>query len=159
MSKKMVYGIAGIMTAVMLMISGVVALVVLNQSAAAVPMAQVQAAPASPAQAPINAPAGDSAPQAAFSPDVAAQIAMNAAPGTQLTKTPELVSFNGTVAYEVVLNQGTVYVDASSGKILSNSVPQVAGGNGQFGGRGGEGSERSGGQNPFGGLFGGDHDD
>ncbi len=156
MSKMMVYGIAGVMTAVMLMVSGIVAFDVLNRSASAAPMAQVQAAPA---QLPANAPAADAASQAAFSPDVAAQIAMNAAPGTQLTKTPELVSFNGTVAYEVVLNQGTVYVDASSGKILSNSVPQVTGGSGQFGRQGGEGSEHSGGQNPFGGFLGGDHDD
>jgi ABC-type Fe3+-hydroxamate transport system substrate-binding protein len=35
---------------------------------------------------------------------------------------PELVSYEGTPAYEVVLEQGNVYVDASSGAILYNGA-------------------------------------
>lgn len=46
----------------------------------------------------------------------AAQAALNLAPGAQLMSTPELVNFQGTTAFEVVLDAGTVYVDANSGQ-------------------------------------------
>lgn len=51
-----------------------------------------------------------------ISADAAAQAALNLAPGAQLMSTPELVDFQGTTAYEVVLDAGTVYVDAGSGQ-------------------------------------------
>ncbi|MGB8645408.1 MAG: PepSY domain-containing protein [Anaerolineae bacterium] len=163
MSKKMVWAIAGVLTTVMLMASGVVALAVLSRTTSAAPLGQIQAAPADPAQLPTEAPASDSGAQATLSADAAAQIAMKAAPGAQLTRTPELVNYNGTVAYEVLLDQGTVYVDAGSGKVLSNSVPQLTNGSGRFGRRGGEESEHQfGGQNQgqgLDGLFGGNNDD
>jgi len=40
-----------------------------------------------------------------------------------LLATPELVSFQGTVAYEVHLDRGLVYVDATTGNVLYNGVP------------------------------------
>ncbi|MFN8441695.1 MAG: PepSY domain-containing protein [Caldilineaceae bacterium] len=54
--------------------------------------------------------------------DEAAQIAQKLAPTAKLQGTPELVNFQGTVAYEVVLDQGKVYVDANNGKVLSNGL-------------------------------------
>lgn len=58
-----------------------------------------------------SAPAADT-----ISADAAAQAALNLAPGAQLMSTPELVDFRGVTAYEVVLDAGTVYVDAASGQ-------------------------------------------
>lgn len=56
-------------------------------------------------------------------------IALNLAPGAKVTKTPELVSYQGTAAYEVILDRGAMYVDAQSGAILAsnvvNNVPNV----------------------------------
>jgi hypothetical protein len=59
-----------------------------------------------------------SAPSAAgqVSADAAVQSALSLVPGAQLLNTPELVNFEGTPAYEVVLDAGTVYVDAASGQ-------------------------------------------
>jgi uncharacterized membrane protein YkoI len=76
----------------------------------------------------------DQAPQTAAAPDTpavgadrAATIARELVPGATLTKQPELVMFEGTPAYEVVLNQGTLYVDANSGSVLYNGVSAAAG--------------------------------
>lgn len=52
----------------------------------------------------------------------AAQIAQKLAPTAKVLGTPELVNFQGTVAYEVVLDQGKVYVDANNGNVLSNEI-------------------------------------
>lgn len=54
--------------------------------------------------------------------DEAAQIAQKLAPTAKLQGTPELVNFQGTVAYEVLLDQGKVYVDANNGKVLSTGL-------------------------------------
>ncbi|OGO66863.1 MAG: hypothetical protein A2Z37_08485 [Chloroflexi bacterium RBG_19FT_COMBO_62_14] len=56
------------------------------------------------------------------SPEQAAMIAMGVVPGATLTATPELVSFQGVVAYEVILSRGKVYVDATSGAVLYNGT-------------------------------------
>jgi len=60
------------------------------------------------------------------SPDQAANIAQNVAPGATLLQQPRLVNVSGTIAYEVKLSQGLVYVDATTGQVLYN---------GAFGGR------------------------
>jgi hypothetical protein len=41
--------------------------------------------------------------------------------GGTLLRQPELVSFNGRAAYELIFDRGQVYVDATSGAILYNS--------------------------------------
>ncbi|WP_448605261.1 hypothetical protein [Thermoflexus hugenholtzii] len=64
-------------------------------------------------------------PQAQISPARAIWIAMNVAPGSALMKEPELVLFQGILAYEVVLDQGTLYIDANTGRILYNGIPPV----------------------------------
>ncbi len=60
--------------------------------------------------------------QAALTPQRALEIALITAPGTVAQRIPELVDFQGVVAYEVLLNAGTMYVDANSGAILYNGV-------------------------------------
>ncbi|NOK63358.1 MAG: peptidase [Chloroflexi bacterium AL-W] len=57
-----------------------------------------------------------------ISADRAAVIALDAAAGSRLTQTPELVNFEGVVVYEVLLDQGSIYVDAQTGTILHNGV-------------------------------------
>ncbi len=156
MNKQMVLWLSAGLTLVMVAAFGAAFLSIINRSTPA-PAARVEAAPA-PLTTTLPA-ATESPVQAALSADVAAQIALNVAPGASLTKTPELVNFQGTVAYEVLLDQGAVYVDANSGKVLANTAAQnIAGANSTQ--RGGEGFEnRSGGEHEgFGGLIGG-HDD
>lgn len=62
----------------------------------------------------------------AITSDQANEIAQKAVdPGQVALKKPDLVSFQGQTAYEVVFNKGSVYVDAQSGEILFNgTVPQ-----------------------------------
>lgn len=57
-----------------------------------------------------------------ISPEAASVIALLSAPGSILQKTPDLVDYQGTVAYEVALNRGLVYVDASTGTVLFNGA-------------------------------------
>ncbi len=70
-------------------------------------------------------PAAASVP-AAVSAEKAAEIARKAvSPEQSMTKAPELVDFQGAAAYEVVFDNGSVYVDAASGDVLFNgTVPQ-----------------------------------
>lgn len=90
--------------------------VITEQSVKPTP-AQPQASPPAP-----PAPAAPAAPAYPISADNAGAIALAAEPGTQLMATPELVDFQGTVAYEVVLDAGKVYVDANTGQILYDGV-------------------------------------
>jgi uncharacterized membrane protein YkoI len=111
---------------------------------------QVQAPPqptAAPEPTPVPAPTAPPAPTYAISPDMAAAIALGAVPGATLTRQPELVDFQGTVAYEVVLDRGNVYVDANSGQVLYNGAATTAS-------SGGHGGEHDGGEHDSGG-----HDD
>jgi uncharacterized membrane protein YkoI len=54
-------------------------------------------------------------------PDQAAAIAGKLV-GLVVDQTPQLVNYNGTVAYEVVFTAGNVYVDANNGTILYNGI-------------------------------------
>ena len=56
------------------------------------------------------------------SADDAAQIALIFAPGASLAGPPRLVNINGTIVYEVALDRGTIYVDATSGQVLYNNT-------------------------------------
>lgn len=56
----------------------------------------------------------------------AAQAALLAVPGARLLNPPELVNYEGTPAYEVLLDQGTVYVDAATGQVLYNGPAATA---------------------------------
>ncbi len=60
---------------------------------------------------------------------LATNIALAGAAGATLTTAPELVLYQDTVAYEVLLDWGAVYVDANSGAVLFNdAVAPVMGG-------------------------------
>jgi uncharacterized membrane protein YkoI len=58
----------------------------------------------------------------ALSSDDAANTALSSVPGSSLLQQPRLVNFNGTVAYEVWLDKGYVYVDATSGQVIYNGA-------------------------------------
>ncbi len=154
MSKKMLFGIAGGLTLFMLVVIGVTAVSILTRSQTAAVAPQAQAAPVIPAASGNQAQASDPSTQVALSSQQAAQVAMNLVPGASLTRTPELVNYNGTVAYEVILNQGTLYVDANSGQVL-NAPAQPSNGSGRFGRDGGREQHEGGG---LGGFFGGNDD-
>lgn len=51
--------------------------------------------------------------------DQAIALAKQNLPNTTLQATPELVNYNGTVAYEVRLDTNTTYIDANLGSILN----------------------------------------
>ena len=54
---------------------------------------------------------------------LAVALARNALGGGTLLREPELVNFNGRVAFELIFDRGRVYVDAISGAILYNGAP------------------------------------
>lgn len=94
---------------------------------------QALAAPPSPAQAQPPGP-----PQPTYlAADRAASLALVVASGASVTAAPDLVNFQGTAAYEVITDRGTVFVDATSGQILYNGAG-VAAATGGGGGGGGE---------------------
>lgn len=75
------------------------------------------------------ATAPQTAPTDALTPDQAQASALAAAPGSRVTAMPELVSYEGTPAYEVRLDRGLIYVDAQSGAVLyNNAVPAAQSG-------------------------------
>ncbi|NNJ12721.1 hypothetical protein EKD04_020560 [Chloroflexales bacterium ZM16-3] len=56
------------------------------------------------------------------SADQAGTVALASAPGAAISGTPALVSYQGAVVYEVTLDTGLVYVDATSGQVLANTA-------------------------------------
>jgi uncharacterized membrane protein YgcG len=74
------------------------------------------------AYAKLQAQAAATSPAYLFSPEQAANIAMQIAPGAVLLNLPELVDYQGAMAYKVSLNTGLVYVDANSGQVLYNGI-------------------------------------
>ncbi len=123
MSQRMALVLAGALTAfVLVVMAGVGAtvavksLIVTNAANDTQPQAVQPTAVAQPENAVSNPVAVQ------VSQDQAAQIALRAVPSAKLSRTPELVNLQGAVAYEVVLTQGNVYVDANTGKILLNNA-------------------------------------
>jgi len=62
---------------------------------------------------------------ATISPQDALMVVATLAPRAKLLSLPELVNYQGTVAYEVKLDAGVVYVDANTGTVLYNGTAQV----------------------------------
>ena len=56
---------------------------------------------------------------AALSAAQATVLAKQDAPNAILQATPELINYNGTAAYEVLLDSGATYIDANLGSILN----------------------------------------
>jgi hypothetical protein len=94
----------------------------MNQQLAAVQVAQAVPAPARVAAPAAPAPAQPAAPQITLSPDSARDVALQAANFATMIRTPELVRFEGKVAYEIGFTRGVVYIDASSGAVLFNGT-------------------------------------
>jgi uncharacterized membrane protein YkoI len=61
-------------------------------------------------------------PAFVFSPEQAANMALQFAPDAVLLSVPELVNFQGVMAYKVLLSTGIVYIDANSGQVLYNGI-------------------------------------
>ena len=86
------------------------------------------AAPAAPAVQPARsaaptAPAAQAAPStASLSAEAARNIAIDASGGATMIREPELVLFEGKVAYEVGFTRGVMYVDANDGTVLFNGT-------------------------------------
>ena len=99
-----------------------------NQQLAAAQQA-AQVAQASAARTPArSAAAPAAAPQIAISPEAARNIAVQAANFATMIRTPELVRFEGKVAYEVGFTNGASYVDANSGAVRYNGTHGNGGG-------------------------------
>ena len=56
---------------------------------------------------------------AALSAAQATELAKQESPNSILQATPELINYNGTAAYEVLLDSGATYIDANLGSILN----------------------------------------
>ena len=59
---------------------------------------------------------------AALSAAQATELAKQESPNSILQATPELINYNGTAAYEVLLDSGATYIDANLGAILNPIV-------------------------------------
>ncbi|MGA9191857.1 MAG: hypothetical protein WBZ24_09000 [Anaerolineales bacterium] len=79
-----------------------------------------------------------------ISAELAVGLALNLSPGAKLKKWPELVDFQGTVAWEVILDKGTMYLDATNAILLYNGTSSFNTSSG--GGGGGGGGEHEGGE-------------
>ncbi|GIL15574.1 MAG: hypothetical protein BroJett039_07470 [Chloroflexota bacterium] len=76
-----------------------------------------------PAVPPTNSPATTATAQPKIvSADDATRVARALFPGDNLAQPPELVNYQGKMAYEVVLGSGTVYVDAFTGQALASAL-------------------------------------
>ncbi|MBL8055726.1 MAG: hypothetical protein JNK29_03465 [Anaerolineales bacterium] len=111
---------AGITAFVLVLIGGLVA-----QAALAAPPSSSPSAPSGPVPDPTAAgvPLSDGYPVTA---SLAATIAGNVAPGIRLLTAPELVDYQGSVAYEVATDRGLIYVDATTGQVLYNGAQAPA---------------------------------
>lgn len=118
MNQKFALLLAGILTAFFLVMVGSIATTMIAQPFSAQPVQPqpIQSQPILSGQANVATTFSTK-----FNADQAAQIAVNTSPRSTLTTAPELVSYQGAVAYEVKLNNATLYIDANTGKVLANS--------------------------------------
>jgi uncharacterized membrane protein YkoI len=73
----------------------------------------------------VDAQASAAPAQAALAPEQAAQIALTEVNNEDsLIQLPELVDYQGAPAYEVRMTKGLLYIDATNGSVLFNSVPK-----------------------------------
>jgi hypothetical protein len=70
----------------------------------------------------VLAPQPTADPAVVLTPQGAMSAAVIAVPGAQILSMPELVDYHGIVAYEVRLNLGVLYIDASNGAVLFSSI-------------------------------------
>lgn len=111
---------AGITAFVLVLIGGLVARAALAAPPSASPSAPSVLAP-DPTAATVPVSAGYP-----VTASLAGAIAGNVAPGIRLLTTPELVDYQGSVAYEVATDRGLIYVDATTGQVLYNGAQAPA---------------------------------
>ncbi len=121
MKKPMALAIAGALTALVLVLMFGVGTTIAVQSFLVSRTSAPQQAPLDNVVAPQPNVASDSV-TTKFTAEQAGQIGLAAVPNSKLTATPELVNLQGTVAYQVTLNNAVVYVDANTGMVLYNSA-------------------------------------
>ncbi len=121
MTQRIALLLAGALTIFVLVLMAGVGLTVATKSFVTTQAATQLQAPASDVTIQQPAAASD-AVAVRLTPDQAAAIATSVVPNAKIVRAPELVNFQGAVAYEVGLNQGNVYVDANSGKVLFNGA-------------------------------------
>ena len=123
--------LSALMTAFVLVVIGGIVARVTAMPAAAAPVAEAVNQPA--VVEAVTAPDNAAAPAPAASNDIgarqAARLALQAAPGAALLRWPELVDLQGQPAYEVLLDQGTLYIDAATGVVLYDGRQAPATGN------------------------------
>lgn len=95
-----------------------------NKAAFASPGTSANTLPTSNQQSPNQNSSGSSGSTTTYpvNADQATSIALSSVPGATLIQQPRLVSFQGTVAYEVALNTGFVYIDAQTGQVIYNGA-------------------------------------
>ncbi len=121
MSQRMALALAGALTAfVIVVMIGVMLTVGLNTYA----QKQVNAESLPPTSGPSNVSATQA--QTQITADQAAQVANRLIPGASLARTPELVNYQGTLAFQVITNRGTVYVDANTAQVIASNLIQTA---------------------------------
>ncbi len=103
----------------------------MNKQLAAASAAQAASQAAKSAPSAVPAPAAQPAqPLIALSAETARNIAITASNNATLIREPELVRFEGKVAYEVGFTRGAIYVDAATGAVLFNGTQGRGGGGG-----------------------------
>lgn len=126
MSKRGALILSVILTAFILVLIGGVVARVLPANA---PVSEATPPPstqeARPAPTNEREPPRPAAP--ALTPEQAVAIASSFVPGASPAGAPELVSLEGTLAYEVRLNRGHVYLDANSGRLLQDGTRRTGG--------------------------------
>jgi hypothetical protein len=135
MNRRTTRTIAAVAAAIILVVIGIV---VANRSSSTGSSPQPAVASPQPASATVAQPS-----KYPVSTDQAGTIALASAPGATMTGAPMLVSYQGAIVYEVTLDTGMIYVDATSGKVLANTATNAATAatNGGQGGEGGEGGD------------------
>lgn len=122
MSKRGALILSVILTAfILVLVGGVVARVL----PANTPVSEAAPPPSTSNEREQPRPAPSPAP--ALTPEQAAAIASSFVPGARPAGTPELVSLEGTLAYEVRLDRGSVYLDANSGRLLQDGTRRTGG--------------------------------
>lgn len=95
----------------------------INQANAQISQANAEIAQLQAQLQQAQAPA--TTPTYAVSVEQAKSIALNIVPGATVVRVPDLVNYQGAVAYEVVLDKGTLYIDATSGQVIANGALTV----------------------------------
>lgn len=97
------------------------ATVKLEQANAQIAAANVRLSQPNQSAAPAS-PASPDAPAYAITAGQAEAAALQAYPHATLTRTSEVVDYQGTLAHEVTLDRGTLYIDAQTGELLYDGV-------------------------------------